>query len=165
MNCGIIFDIFWNFLATAFGVGLALFLQKLYDGHKAKDNICKAKENLIDELKEIARAFHEKQLANERIHFDTPVWRAVVSTGSILEILRKDNTFYTKLLEIYGKLFGLSKMEENFPKNEEEIFKLRREIVIKIKELVQWAEQYQSQLKNARKLWIPQMWLKSCKKK
>jgi len=131
-----ILDFIVNFSATVLGVLLAFFLQRRYnagkDKDKIKDNIDRTKKNLINELEGIALSLSAKEYANGKIHFDTPVWKAVIATGSILEILIEED-FYNKLLEIYGKLFGLRKMEENFSKNEEEIIKLRREIVDKIK--------------------------------
>jgi hypothetical protein len=143
---------------------MALILQKLYDGWKAKKNMNKTKENLIYELKGIASSFSENELA-DIIHFDTPIWRSVGATGSILDILRENKKFYDDLYEIYGKLFGLKKLEENFTRNEGKIVELRKEI----KEIIvegqkQWLQKQWSQSPMGKTPIARLKLLKNCKK-
>ena len=119
-------------IAAVLGVLLAFRIQRKYDKSKDEKNIDKTKNNLINELKGIASSFSAMELVDGKIHFDTPVWKAIIATGSILELLGEGETSYDNLLEIYAMLFGLRKMEENFLENREEIVKLRREITDKI---------------------------------
>ncbi|MCL2247359.1 MAG: hypothetical protein FWC10_09675 [Lentimicrobiaceae bacterium] len=142
-----------NFLATVLGVFLGFFLRRMYDDGKTKgrdkDIIEKTKENLKAELNSIVSSLEEKEWA-DIIHIDTPVWRSVGATGSILEILREDRDIYKRLYSIYDKLFLLTNLQINFTENENKICKLRTEIKNEILEVLkQWKkEQSQSRLKN-----------------
>ena len=162
-------DFVVNFFATVLGVFLAFFLQRRYDAGKdkikAKDNIEKTKENLIAELDNILSSFKEKEWA-DIIHFDTPVWKSVIATGSILDIIREDGNIHDKLHGIYGKLFGLKKLQKKFSENEKKILKLRTEIENEILEVrKQWQKkQSQSKMKKmCEKLTALQMRLKNCR--
>ena len=165
MDNGTFLSFFMNFFATVLGVFIAFRLQGWNDNRKARDIIEKTKENLINELDNIASSFEEKALA-DIIHFDTPVWRSVGATGSILEIIRENRKIHDKLHGIYGKLFGIKELQRNFPKNEKEIFKLRTEIKSEILEVRKlWVkEQSQSKLKKVcKKLIALQKRLKNCR--
>ena len=130
----------WQILYSAIGgfigFGFAIFLEFLVSKKRGKDDRVKAKENLLDELKGIKKLISGNEKTEGIIHFDTPIWDAVVSTGNILAMLKDDKEFYKKLLIIYGKLSGHKKMEENFSEYYEQIIGLRKEIVNKIDSII-----------------------------
>ncbi len=128
-------QILYSFIGGFLGFGFALLTEALVARQKGKSDRLKTKENLIDELNGINTLMTGKEDFQGIIHFETPIWDAVVTTGGILAMLREDKPFYDNLLIIYNKLSGHKKMEENFSDNSEAIATLRKEIIKKISEV------------------------------
>ncbi|MDR2600406.1 MAG: hypothetical protein LBC73_09035 [Oscillospiraceae bacterium] len=136
-----IVQLLYIIIGSFLGFGFALVAEFALTQMKKHKDALKAKSNLNDELIHIYHDFYDvenNQLRTEEIFFDTPIWNSVTSTGDILIMLNKNksfNSYYSKVMDIYGKLKAIEKMQSIGNKDyKEDIFSAKAHIVSLIRD-------------------------------
>jgi hypothetical protein len=129
-------QILYIVIGSFLGFGFALIAEFALTQVKKHFDALKAKSNINDELIHIYHDFYDdemKQIRTEEIYFDTPIWNSVVSTGDILIMLNKNrrfNAYYNKVMDIYGKLKAIEKMQSSDKSDyEEDIYNAKMYVV------------------------------------
>jgi len=120
-------------VGSFFGFLSAIGTEALFVKYREKIDIKKAKMNLIDELLHIYSLISGNEESKKIIHYCTPIWDAVISTGSILIMLKEDEKLYDELLIIYSHLSTHQRLETDSQRDWTSIATLRTNIVSKIK--------------------------------
>jgi len=79
-------QLFYSLIGSGFGAGFGAYLGFRFGlrtnakakNERKKDDLSNARSNLIDELKGIRVLFSGNEAARKIIHFETPIWNAVV---------------------------------------------------------------------------------------
>jgi len=135
-------QVLYSFIGSFLGFGFALIAEGLFVMAKNNKNINKTMRNLNDELRYIHDAFYDKEsgeIISDRVFVGAPIWDSIVSTGDILELLKKHEEYYNSVISIYSKIQIIEKMESEIDKTKyaEFIEKDKKQVVENIKELLQ----------------------------
>lgn len=128
----------YAFIGSFFGFGFAILAQKMFDAREEANKKKTTLENIRQELQIVKGVFSQNSDSFDgMLYYDTSVWAAIISTGYLLDLLKKEPKIYQQCKKVYNHILGLRHLEEKAMDDsslDDAVIRLRKSVVMDIEE-------------------------------